>query len=320
MKRRIAFVICLLALAALVRRATLVDPGDGMLAHGDVISDAALGDAGSGGARLLDDSWEGWRPATCMPDHCFCERVHGDLIRQPVNTWSNLGFVLTGLLILAVAGQDVPRAVVGAPSNLMRTRLVYPAVYAVAAVLIGVGSILYHSSLAFAGQAVDVISMYLMTTFMVLYNLSRLRRVDDRVFVLCYLGANVGLGYASIRWPLFRRHIFMALVVGVLVTEMVARRARRSKMKNVYLCGALASLVAACGMWILDITHFLCWPDSWFQGHALWHVLMAAVIGSIYFYYRSEASSQNVGAYANGHRFRGRPVGQAQGTAPTSNG
>lgn len=288
MKRRIAVVICLLALAALVRRATLFDASPRTLAHSDVASNAPLGDVGSADVRLLEYSWEGWRPATCMPDHCFCERVRGGLIRQPVNTWSNLAFVLMGLTILAVAGQDVPRAVPGAPSNLMRTRLVYPTVYALAAVLIGVGSMLYHSSLVFAGQAVDVISMYLMTIFMVLYNLSRLRRVDDRVFVLGYLGANVGLGYASVRWPLLRRPIFIALILAVLVTERIVRRARRSRVQNAYLRGALASLVTACVIWILDITHVVCASDSWFQGHALWHVLMAALIGFIYFYYRSE--------------------------------
>ena len=47
--------------------------------------------------------WYSLQPATCMPDHCFCEEVKNGLIRQPVNTWSNLAFIFTGILTMILA-------------------------------------------------------------------------------------------------------------------------------------------------------------------------------------------------------------------------
>jgi len=253
-------------------------------------------DAG-GDTHLLEHAWDRWRPATCMPDRCFCEPVRDGVIRQPVNTWSNLAFVLVGLMVIGVGSRDLVRSSgrAGGASNPIRTQPVSPMVYGVAAISIGLCSMLYHSSMAFAGQAIDVLSMYLMTGFMVLYNVSRLRRMDDRVFLACYVVMNVSLGYASIQWPILRRYIFVALMVAALVSEAVVCWRRRPKANVAFLYGALVSLVGACTMWILDVTRIVCAPDSWFQGHAMWHVLMAAVIGFIYLYYCSDVGGLGVG-------------------------
>jgi len=273
------------------------------------------------GSRLLDTSWKGWRPATCMPDRCFCERIRPGTIRQPVNTWSNLAFVLTGLFVIAMAGRDLARASRSGTSNPMRTRPVYPAVYGIATILIGIGSMFYHMSLAFAGQVLDVLSMYLLTSFMLLYNLSRMRRMRSGTFVVCYLLLNVAVGYGSIRLPVLRRYLFLALLLAVGVSKVVVRRKRRPRMTMAFLVAGLVSLVMACAIWILDITRVVCAPGSWFQGHAMWHVLMAALIGFIYLYYRSEDGcglldkpnicSYNIGGGDSGRFGKAQAVGTA---------
>jgi hypothetical protein len=239
-------------------------------------------------ASVLIQPWRGLPPATCMPDHCFCERVRSGVICQPVNTWSNLGFVCAGLVALATAVHDFTLAPSKARANLMVAHWVYPVTYGVAAILIGLGSMIYHSSLAFFGQVFDVLAMYLLTSFMVMYNLSRLRRVRAGVFFGVYLLANVALGYASIRWPVSRRYIFVLLLLSVLASEVFVRRGCRSRGDGAYFTAALASLALACTAWVLDITRAVCAPDGWLQAHALWHVFMAAAIGCVYFYYRSE--------------------------------
>ena len=41
-------------------------------------------------------------PDPCVGTNtCYCERLHAGMIKQPSNTWSNLGFVLVGLIMLA---------------------------------------------------------------------------------------------------------------------------------------------------------------------------------------------------------------------------
>jgi hypothetical protein len=244
---------------------------------------------GSDPAQTLDHAWQGMRPATCMPDHCFCERIRHGAIRQPANTWSNLGFVLVGVATLVIGAWDLSNAEQGEYANPMRTRWVYPAIYGVTTILIGVGSALYHSSLAFVGQSVDVMSMYLLTSFMLLYNASRAYRVGSGRFLASYVALNLVSGAIGVRWPETRRYVFLLLVVGVLASEVAIRKRIRPRASIPFLYAALASLVMACAAWILDVTGTICRTDSWLQGHAMWHVLMASLIGFIYLYYRSEA-------------------------------
>ena len=48
-------------------------------------------------------SWQDWEPNRCQPDHCFCEALRDGPVMQPSNTYSNLGFVLVGLIIAVPA-------------------------------------------------------------------------------------------------------------------------------------------------------------------------------------------------------------------------
>jgi hypothetical protein len=245
-------------------------------------------------ADIVMNPWRGMRPATCMPDRCFCEGVGAGVIRQPINTWSNLGFVLVGLGTLAVAVRDFTLVPPTKSGSLMQQMWVYPVVYGIATILIGIGSMLYHSSLAFVWQTVDVTSIYLLASFMLLYNVSRLRQLKGGLFATSYVLINVALGYLAIRWPHTRRYIFLALVCAVLVSEWLVHRRRRPKMKMVYLGAAIGSLVAACLAWLIDLVAVAnlggasCATGGWLQGHALWHILMAVLIGFVYVYFRSE--------------------------------
>jgi hypothetical protein len=237
-------------------------------------------------------SWDAWRPATCMPDRCFCERIRSGAIRQPANTWSNLGFILVGLSVIVSAARDLGRRSQPGALNPMRTQFAYPAVYGIATLLIGMGSVFYHSSLVFAGQTVDVISIYLLTSFMVIYSLFRAGWTSPKAFVATYLPLNIALGYVAINWPVSRRYIFIVLLLAVLVCEAIVRRRTHLTAKRSFLYVALVNLVAACACWIVDITGTVCLPNSWFQAHAMWHILIAATIGFVYLYYRSETVAQ----------------------------
>ena len=227
-----------------------------------------------------------------MPDHCFCERVHAGVIRQPINTWSNLAFISVGVMVLAVAVRGFTSAPLAKRVNLMRANWVYPVIYGAVTVLIGLGSLLYHSSLAFVWQTVDVTSIYLLSSFMLLYNLSRMRRMRGGVFVGSYLLANIVMGYAAIRWPVTRRYIVVLLILAVLVCEIIICKKRRPRTDMRFFRVACMSLGLAGVSWVLDITRVFCSPDSLVQAHALWHVFMAMTIGFVYFYYRSEGANE----------------------------
>ncbi len=234
-----------------------------------------------------------------MPDACFCEAIGVGFIRQPIDTWSNLAFVLVGLLIL----EDVWRPST-TRSNLLAQRRTYGVVYAVAIILIGLGSWFYHASLTFVGQWFDVMGMYLLGTFMVLYNVARLRPVSSRAFAIGYVLFNITLGLSLIVVPELRRYLFGILLVVTIALEIVSwqRRNRVSSTQREsltarrnpvsadlrYFIAALLIYVIAQIIWTLDLNHIVCDPYSVLQGHAVWHGLTALSAGLLYLYYRSE--------------------------------
>jgi hypothetical protein len=231
-----------------------------------------------------DYSWVNWKPASCMPANCFCEAVHRGTIAQPANTWSSFGFVLVGLLVIRQSGEEVLLRRL----NPMASRRAYPLLYGIVLILLGLGSAFYHASLTFAGQFVDLMGMYLLACFILLYNVSRLTALNAKTFVLAYLALNLVLAYVLLEFPALRRYIFGAIIIAALLPEYRVRMQKKLQINGFFLQAAWWTLVVAFTIWTLDITKILCNPNSWLQGHALWHILGALAAGFLYLYYRSE--------------------------------
>ncbi|HEX8695101.1 MAG TPA: ceramidase domain-containing protein [Longimicrobium sp.] len=240
---------------------------------------------------LLDSSslsWADWRPATCMPGRCFCELIRPGSIRQPANALSSAGFVLVGAWILA--GGATRGA--GHGVNPITRNPAYRAVYGTAVLLIGFGSAFYHASLTFAGQFFDVFGMYLLATFIFLYNLARIRRLKTVTVVLGYVALNALLASLLYAVPALRRYLFAAVLLSALVPESLVRRRRTRELQGRHLLLALLLMAVGFGIWVLDITHRACSPSSWLQGHALWHVAGAAASLLVFGYYASEVDAR----------------------------
>jgi hypothetical protein len=172
--------------------------------------------------------------------------------------------------------------------------LVYPAysiTFGFAVVVIGLGSFFYHASLTFAGQWFDVMGMYLLMSFAVLYRLASLYPFGGARFALIYGAANVTLGAFLIGLPQYRREMFAAFVLAVLALELLNYSIQKSRIRMRYFLAALASFGVAYAIWLLDNLHIWCVPEGWLQGHAVWHVLTAGAAGLLYLYYRSEVRS-----------------------------
>lgn len=240
--------------------------------------------------NFSDYSWAGWLPASCMPDDCFCEAQRDGFIRQPINTYSNLAFVLVGLWILAVARADWSK---GARHNLMLSHRAYPIVFGLAAVAIGVGSFFYHASLTFIGQWFDVMGMYLFVSFAMVYSFARLRPFQPFYFIVGYLVLNTMLGYLLVVNPAIRRQVFAAMVWTALALEILVWLVESPKIEKRWLAASVASLAFGYAIWMLDESGAWCAPMSWWQGHALWHLLTALAAGLLFVYYRSEETIPN---------------------------
>jgi hypothetical protein len=217
--------------------------------------------------------FEGWRAATCMPDSCFCEAIRDGLLKQPVNALSSLAFVVVALLVLR-------------SSKNMN-------VFAFAMAVIGLGSAFYHASLSFIGQFVDVMGMYLIATYVIVFAIGRLRTLTRAQFVSIYLAMNAMLAWGLWHVPEARRYAFAAVLLAGLATESFARAKSAPKPDGRKLVAAVGLLTAGFILWILDITHIVCSPESVFQGHAVWHILGAASSWQLFRYYQSLLHTDN---------------------------
>jgi hypothetical protein len=212
-----------------------------------------------------------------MPDSCFCEAIRSDGIKQPANAWSSLAFVIVAAMVL-VRWRRQPSAL----------RAAYPLLYAFTLVVVGLGSAYFHATLSFRGQFADVFGMYLIATFVLLYSIGQLRAVSGAVFVSAYIATNAVLAMLLYWVPVYRRPIFGLLIVAVLLVEVLIRRRRGPRSGSRHLWVAAAIMGIAFVIWILDFNRILCQPNSWMQGHAVWHVLGAVAAWYLFRYYSAD--------------------------------
>jgi Ceramidase len=219
------------------------------------------------------------RAASCMPDGCFCEAIATTGFKQPANTWSSLAFVVVAVLVLLRWAKDW--RVSGQPMS--------PVLFSFTLLVIGTGSAFFHATLSFRGQFVDVLGMYLIATFALLYGIDRLGNIGNRGFVFAYLASNTVLA-AVLYWaPVLRRIVFGLLIAAVLGVEILISRRTGARRGLKKLQVAVVLLGTAFAIWILDYTRVACRPESWIQGHAAWHVLGAFAVWYLYLYYREQS-------------------------------
>lgn len=125
----------------------------------------------------------------------WCERVSDGLLREPVNTLGNLGFVAVGLWIFAALARDTGRN----PPNINRFIGHDPValLYASAVLFLGPGSMVMHGTHTRFGAWIDNLSMVAYILIPWLFNLARLGRWRDRAFFVTYavLLTLYGAGY-----------------------------------------------------------------------------------------------------------------------------
>ena len=76
-------------------------------------------------------------------------------------------------------------------------------------------------------------------------------------------------------------------VTGFALMDLFKPRRRRLVRWAVL---ASVTVVAARVCWQLDVARKFSGPDTWFQGHAVWHLLTGLSLAGIYFFYRSESA------------------------------
>ena len=218
----------------------------------------------------------------------FCELAHSGLIKQPANTLSNLGFVVTGLLVALHASRREEAEQVGH----VMSRQVATA-YACVVVLLGPASAAMHATQSAWGGHLDLLSMYLIASFAAAWAWTRWTRRGPRAFATAYAGSVLACELVGL-WPRpvpivhYAGNVaFAALLVTATVLEVRLWQCTETTRTIAYGVVATASMVVAFTIWLIS-TNGWCDPDSIWQGHAAWHLLCAVAAYWLYRLYASE--------------------------------
>lgn len=241
------------------------------------------------------DFWEHWSLANGNAFR-FCEMNHMDqLIRQPSNTWSNLGFFVVGLFTLTLGIHDLKYSERKQSDNFLVRYPVFSIMFGLSSLYLFVGSFFYHASLTEFFQKLDQTGMCSVAIMVIVFNLYKifpLVRVRGQYKSSHALMIAIGVGinyfiYATL-YKININLLFPLLIVVVFLTSCyyLLFVSKEHYFTN-YMWAAFAVLMVSAGIWILDRTSVVCSPQSVFQGHALWHLLNAVSILFIYLYYRS---------------------------------
>lgn len=238
----------------------------------------------------------GWPGEFVGAGGMFCEAFGASWVRQPANTWSNLGFVAAGLWMANHAAAGF-RTKMPAGNLFMQSRSM-PFVYAALVIFIGPGSMTLHASGHAWGHTADVLAMLIYIMFPIAWSATRLAGGGERLFWWIYLPSTLALAvpHAFGILPFSGIVLYAVLIPTALALEAALHLRRRICARRLsFMLGAAGCFALALLIWGLSLTGApFCDPTSLLQGHAFWHLLCAAATVCIFLAYAKERNLEFV--------------------------
>lgn len=211
--------------------------------------------------------WDSFRQSELV----FCEASRCAWIKEPANTWSNLGYLAAALYMLVVLGRRTDRPILR--------------VLAVVAIVTGLGSAFYHASGIRSAMLADYAGMFLGTAALTALNVRRwLGWRDPAAWAILVATTAALLGFIAI-FPGSERMVFMVAMPCCAIELRLFFRDRASISYRYYGLAWLSVIVGTV-FWALDLARVWCRPDDHLiNGHALWHLATAASLVMYFRYY-----------------------------------
>jgi NADH:ubiquinone oxidoreductase subunit 6 (subunit J) len=232
----------------------------------------------------------GWFGEPTGVGSVFCEADRPGLIKQPVNTWSNLGFIFTGLYI----GWLLAQGKYNHNKNSLTQKTFYAAFFSSLVVYLGPGSMAMHATTTAIGGFLDMLSMYLIAAFLVSYAAERFFKLSALYFSLIFVSVLSFCVWANFQdvhfiFDFFGNTVFAFFVSTAIFFEALNIYVRKMQHESKWAFLSFGALLLALLIWNLwQNETTLCNPYSLIQGHGIWHVLNAVSLYFLFRYYVSE--------------------------------
>ncbi len=225
----------------------------------------------------------------------FCEAARAGFIKQPSNTFSNIGFVIAGIVAAfqLYNGQFQQNA-----NELTRTRF-FPIFLCAFMVLLGPGSMAMHATESAMGGYFDMLSMYLIAAIMFSYAFKRLFHTSTITFLIVFMAALAichVFHYSNWQFPVVTfagSFIFAVFITLAMLGEFAHQMKDHTQIEKKYAFACTLSFLTAFAVWLTGWDdHPWCDPDSLLQAHAIWHLLCALAVYFLFRLYASENDRQ----------------------------
>lgn len=237
----------------------------------------------------------GWFGEPTGVGSVFCEADRPGLIKQPVNTWSNLGFIFCGLYI----GWVLAKGNYNQNKNSLTQKIFYASFFSSLVVYLGPGSMAMHATTTAIGGFLDMLSMYLIAAFLVSYAAERFFKLTPLHFLVIFISVLLFCVWANFQdvhfvFDFFGNTVFAFFIGLAIFFESLNIFIRKMQHEKHWAFLSFAALILAFAIWNLwQNETSLCDPYSLIQGHGMWHVLNAVSLYFLFRYYVSEHSTTN---------------------------
>lgn len=224
----------------------------------------------------------------------FCEASRNGLIKQPANTWSNMAFVIFGLLMAFQLAHGLGSHLDNRFAQSDLTALGFSCLN----VFLGFGSMAMHATESHMGGFLDMLSMHLLTGFITAYAAQRYFGWGNGLFTVVFLAipaVSVTLQDLPLRVPVvgyLGNLIFGFFILCTIAFEWLNSYKRQHCHERKWALLSLVVVALSFGIWNMWHNNSpLCRPGSLIQGHAMWHMLDALAAYFLFRYYVSESGA-----------------------------
>ncbi|MEZ5002999.1 MAG: ceramidase domain-containing protein [Chitinophagales bacterium] len=235
----------------------------------------------------------GWFGVAQGVGNNFCEATRNGLIKQPANSFSNIGFIIAGL----TGAYQLSKGKFIQYSNILTKSIFFPSFLLIGIILLGPGSIAMHATETSMGGYFDMLSMYLIAAIMFTFAVKRYFKLSIPFFIAVFIGVLVVchiFNYITTPIPVigsFGSFIFGVFIISGMLFEFLHARKDTVDIESKWALAASLTFIVSFAIWTIGWDdHPWCRPNSLLQAHAIWHMLDALAAYFLFRLYVSENS------------------------------
>ena len=226
---------------------------------------------------LTGSVWEGMSMSKSALTVEYCEFNHVEkFFHQSMNTYSNLAYFFFGVLICQIAFRDY-KNVKSSNLNRMEQFPMLSVLMGFCFIYLSIGSAFFHASLTWVGQRVDMNGTYGISIILasigfynVFYRVEFQNKAKNLIVMVLLLIIMLFYKIALMVSSSVLIPILILLLLILISINYVQFRKERSLILGIL---SFVLIIVAIKIRTLDVQKVGCDPESWYQGHAVWHLL-----------------------------------------------